>query len=276
MTTRKPAEPANAERIRSFAQFFKSYMSVSAIVAAALPIPVASFKLIPTFAYQTKYVTVYTSMFCFLLLGFIFYSRHSLARLLFPAAISAPMTSPERRGLARIPINPITWLPLWLILASLTCVFTYHQLLRATIVDLHETEVQIQALKAQAAGKATPVDTGRKGVESHAADVLEHQNDLAGSKLDAKILEETSAAHIGATGPFLTLTYLGIFLFAEAAFIVMAIKEYLQDKLTLDDVDLMLGHGKSIAADLERAVVPSSPDTTTPAGSPTQTHPMET
>jgi hypothetical protein len=34
-------------RFESFAHFFKSYMSVSSVIVAALPIPVAAWKLIP-------------------------------------------------------------------------------------------------------------------------------------------------------------------------------------------------------------------------------------
>jgi hypothetical protein len=39
--------------------------------------------------------------------------------------------------------------------------------------------------------------------------------------------------------------YLGVFLSAEAAFVLMALREYLQDLLGLSDVDLIAGVGKS-------------------------------
>ncbi len=35
--------------------------------------------------------------------------------------------------------------------------------------------------------------------------------------------------------------YLGIFVFAESAFIIMAIKEYLQDLVKLSEMDLICG-----------------------------------
>jgi hypothetical protein len=76
-----PSEPT---RVKTFANFFKNYMSISAVVAAALPIPVTSFHLIPTYHAQTSLLATYTSLFCFLLLGLIFYSRHTLARVMFP------------------------------------------------------------------------------------------------------------------------------------------------------------------------------------------------
>lgn len=53
------------------------------MVAAALPIPVTAFHLIPTLSFQTQELSVYTPLFCFLVLAFIFYSRHALARWLF-------------------------------------------------------------------------------------------------------------------------------------------------------------------------------------------------
>ena len=75
--------PEDPKRIRTFALFFKRYMSISALVVAALPIPVTSLNLIPTFGIHTKPLSVYTSLFCFLMLAYIFYRRHRLARLMF-------------------------------------------------------------------------------------------------------------------------------------------------------------------------------------------------
>jgi hypothetical protein len=83
MSTTERTEPISPRRVISFAKFFKNYMSISTIVTAALPIPVTSFGLIPTFHAQTKLLSVYTSLFCFLILGFIFYIRHELARIMF-------------------------------------------------------------------------------------------------------------------------------------------------------------------------------------------------
>ena len=42
-------------------------------------------------------------------------------------------------------------------------------------------------------------------------------------------------------GDLLMFLYLGIFLFAEAAFILMALKEYLQDLVKLSEQDLIMG-----------------------------------
>src|SRR5664279_5679005 len=77
------ATTAKQTRIAVFAGFFKSYMSASTIVAASIPIPVASWKLIPIYAQQRGFLTVYASLFCFLLLAFVFSIRHRLARSMF-------------------------------------------------------------------------------------------------------------------------------------------------------------------------------------------------
>jgi len=64
--------PTQARRVSSFAALFKSYMSVWALLVAALPISIGTFKFIPTFELQRSYLSVYTSLFCFLSLGFVF------------------------------------------------------------------------------------------------------------------------------------------------------------------------------------------------------------
>lgn len=130
--------PTQATRVRTFVHFFKSYMSVGALLVAALPIPVASFKLIPTFEAQRKYLSVYTSMFCFLSLGFIFFQRHHLGAYMFrrpmllntlllrqgpisPSLIAKQMVSSGLRAF-------VTWLPLGCIVLSIFAVFHYHSL----------------------------------------------------------------------------------------------------------------------------------------------------
>jgi hypothetical protein len=185
--------PTDPMRVRAFAVFFKRYMSISTIVAAALPIPVTSLGLIPTFSQQTKLLSVYASLFCFLALGLIFYSRHQLARVMFPEYFNKLPKS--WHSLAR-------WLPLFFIIASISAVFIYDRLLDASI-DLIEPYVG----------------------ESTASSVI-----LATTEFDD--IPNSS---------FLILAYLMIFIMAEAAFIMMAIKEYLQDLVGLSEIELIKG-----------------------------------
>jgi hypothetical protein len=53
------------------------------------------------------------------------------------------------------------------------------------------------------------------------------------------VLKETEIADIPDATALLAL-YLGVFLLAEAAFILMALREYLQDSLKIAEADLFL------------------------------------
>ena len=75
--------PTDPKRLKAFATFFKNYMSVWALVVAALPIPITKLNLIPVFSSLSGALSTFTTLFCFLILGFIFYSRHPLARWMF-------------------------------------------------------------------------------------------------------------------------------------------------------------------------------------------------
>jgi len=180
------AQPART-RLAAFANFFKGYMSVSTVVAAAIPIPVASWKLIPIYAQQRGFLTVYASLFCFLLLAFVFSIRHRLAR---------PMFFRGRMG------GLIAALPAVCIFLTLACIVTYHALIQQSIAELRGlgfATVDMQQLLDQIDATQIP-----------------YAVELAGC-------------------------YLGIFIFAELAFVLMAIREYLQDLLHLDEVSLLRG-----------------------------------
>jgi hypothetical protein len=175
-----PSEPG---RLKAFAHFFKSYMSLAALVTAALPVPVASLKLIPTFEAQTKFLSVYTSLFCFLMLAFLFQCRHSFARWMFLR-----------------PRRVVALLPLALILTAFALVLVYHATIESAVRLVQET----QLLRGMPAGSTVEVLRDTDYLE------IPHALRLAG-------------------------TYLGFFLAAEAAFILMALREYLQDLLGLEE-----------------------------------------
>ena len=185
-TTAQPNEPA---RFAAFAQFFKAYMGTASVVTASLPIPVAAFHLIPTYEAQSKFLSTYTSMFCFLMLGYIFYIRHSLGRLMF-------YTKPDGHVRIRAFVSVV---PLLLILASLGLIFLYHHYLLDSLTQFSE-----------------------RGVMAATTDVLK--------SADYRDIPDSIA---------LTVCYLGMFLTAEAAFILMALREYLQDVLKIQDTALI-------------------------------------
>jgi len=171
----------NGQRFANFARFFKNYMSVSAIVAASVPIPVASLKLIPAYAQQRGFLTVYSSLLCFLLVAFAFSVRHGLGRRIF--------FSGKLRGL-------IAWLPAMAIVCCVGCIAGYHWTLQRSL----ETWV------------ARGVTSTSEQILSSVVDLREIPNSLP-----------------------LAIYYLGIFVFAEVAFVMMAMREYLQEELHLDE-----------------------------------------
>ena len=194
MSGMRAAGPPAPRRVQAFARFFKDYMSVSSVVAASLPIPVTALQFIPTYSAQTKFLSVYSSLSCFLLLGFIFYSRHALARWMF-----RPLAQSRSKFGAFIDL-----LPLGLIVACASFIGVYHWLLQNSI-------------------QVSMADWVRRGV-------------AIGST--PEVLQKTDYMDIpGAAG--LVACYLGIFLSAEAAFVLMAIREYLQDLLGLTEAELI-------------------------------------
>jgi len=186
---RSGAQPREPVRFQAFAKFFKAYMGTASVVTAALPIPLAAFHLIPTYAAQEKFLSTYTSLFCFLMLGYLFYIRHSLGRLMF-------YTKADGHVALRAFVS---FVPLLLILASLVLVFLYHRYLLISLTMFSE-----------------------RGVMAPSADVLKA----------ADFREIPDSLH-------LTVCYLGMFLTAEAAFILMALREYLQEVLHLQDASLI-------------------------------------
>jgi hypothetical protein len=183
--------PHDPNRLIAFAGFFKRYMSVSALLTAALPIPVTALQLIPTFATQTRILSVYTSLFCFLILGFIFYRRHDLARLMF-----SEFTYENRPTRAAVVF--VERLPGLLIVLSLLSLIGYHFLLDAIVPRDANSLVRQQYL--QTFPPFSPIYS-----------------------------------------TYLIIMYLGLFVFAESAFVLMAVKEYLQDVLHLSDVEVIHG-----------------------------------
>jgi hypothetical protein len=177
--------------IQKFGRFFTGYMGTASLVTAALPIPVRSSHLIPAFASQEKFMNTYTSMSCFLVFAYVFYSRHGLARWMF-----------ARRGGGYVALRLwVSVLPVLLICCSIGCAIAYH----------HELGEALDALAA------------------------------AGARLPSSVLlSKIDAREIPGSGG-LIVVYLGMFVFAELAFVLMAIREYLQDVLNLEERELIFG-----------------------------------
>lgn len=77
----------NQERpaaLQAFAQFFRGYALGLSLIVAAIPVLSGYFDLMPFFRSTKSVVTGLASVASYLLVGFIFYNRHSLVPLYFP------------------------------------------------------------------------------------------------------------------------------------------------------------------------------------------------
>jgi len=196
--TGRPRAPATAgvpqpDRFRAFLKFFKRYLGVWSVGAAALPLPVAKFHLIPVYDALRDIFATYVSLFCFLLAGYVFYSRHPIARWMFQSLRAR--TRWGRRAMALLPVV--------LILAAIACAVWYQIALTGSLQQV------AYAFRKQ--GRPDDADS---------------------------VLQSAAYDEIGAAIPLL-ISYLGIFMAAEAAFLLMAIREYMQDILRLSDAEVL-------------------------------------
>lgn len=203
--------PVEAKRIRSFSHFFKSYMSVSTIVVAALPIPITAWSVIPAFESQRGSLTTYTPLVCFLILSYVFYKRHSIGSILF-----------VHRHHSGAKSSIMELLPLLLIILFIILIFAYH----------HVLNLAIQDLKLAFADEAT--ERWRIGSDEEFNALPDGTVTFSGTWLLANVTFDKVSY-----GPALMLLYLGIFAVAECAFVLMALREYLQDLIGLTDVKAM-------------------------------------
>jgi hypothetical protein len=252
--------PTTPKHLKAFVTFFKRYMSTYALVTAALPIPAAAFQLIPTFQAQTKLLSVYTSLFCFLVLGFVFYSRHELTRLIFPEFFGKEYAQANAikfgRKMTFIIRSFLRAMPLSLIILSLAFAFSYNYFLDQSISSIRSairTESGLEALDLERAElevrfrrlipntvesvNNVEMQNERRKLEALQAHEAERRK-LIEAKLKSDEILKTDRGLIPLAN-LLILLYIGIFLTAEACFVMMAVKEYAQDLLGLSEVALI-------------------------------------
>ena len=228
--------PSEARRVHAFAKFFKNYMSVSALVVAALPIPFTALDALPVLPGDKAALSLYSSLFCFLTLGLIFSMRHPLARWMYPQFASTPEMKCWSDGdylryriRTGIPSVIVRILPPMLIILSGYFLFAYD-----TFVDFFLTDLAYRV--AEPIG-GSAVDC--RGLAPYELTI--HCEVPTKAELLAKI------SYIGAEdyeNLILKLHYVLMFVSAEAAFILMAMREYIQDLLKVSDVELIVGRSE--------------------------------
>ncbi len=215
-------------RFENFANFFKGYMSVSAIVAATLPIAFKQLGVIPGFEVHKQFLPIYTSLFCFLILAFCFYLRYRLAWWMFHNELNGRSV-----GFAR-PIKTVfRFIPFLLIVICFACIIWYHNLLDQSIVTIQNelifknpdnNQVSINP-ESSVSYFGIPLNyPSLTNIEDFKANQGQLNSNFILEYADPSAIDNSKNSQ-------LIIYYLGIFIAAQTAFILMALREYLQDVL---------------------------------------------
>ena len=228
--------PTDPLRLKAFTKFFRAYMA-AAFGVALLPVSLAKFGAVDAFADEEKMLSLFTSLFCFLTLAFIFYQRHALGRWMFPeftveeAARGDSIAASDETQRSRLEaLRRVRWgkraamtaIPLVLILSAAYCAWMYVGTVDQGIVKARFLYPLVEAKRATL---------------------------LMQSSLDNPFVFPARGY------------YVALFVTAEAAFIMMATKEYLQDLLGLEDREVIRGRRHAV-------VSPNNGSTQTPPTEP--------
>ena len=232
----------------SYSPQLRRSLNVGAIAVALLPIPVNLLQLVPAYAIHSRFLIFYTPFICLLTLAYSVYVRDALARMMFghllnPVPIADYYPEPRRLKLRRL----LAWarrcllavLPGLLLLGSFACVMWYTD-------RLERSAAEVSAVLSSR--PAAPEEVGLIG----RPDNTQGFNDAAGGLLRGPRLEpdrevtRSEALRVATIDDIpnfleLTMLYLGAFLAAMLALILMAIREYAKEALGLSERDIVLG-----------------------------------
>ncbi len=201
-------------RLRNFAIFFKSYMGVMPLITAGVAPLLTLSKAIPVFDSDRKALATLSGLLGFLIVAWIFYARNMFVPAMVP--IHEPSLAGEgedardyawsvrRRNRARVRTTNL--LPLCLIVLSVLSYVGYTFILDQVI--------------GERLGQKLP---GNGDSALTVQQVLQRQGTYYPIDNDG----------------LLQVFYLGIFLFAEAAFVVMALREYAYGVLKISEASVL-------------------------------------
>src|SRR6516165_8080690 len=247
MPERETAEARNngsSPQITRFARFFRGYALGLSLIVAALPILGGYSNVLPFFAGTKALVTVLTSLASYLAVGYIFFQRLSLADLYFPVrkieGIRVSYAEEERR------IRNFSRVPLLLTIASLLLFGSY-------IFATSSAVKEVAYLDAERPTDKTPIaEIAPSPRRQHAILMLDeaiaftvfHPNS---SSWDIQFPNQQAVSTILAKTPnveqplfFVTTPlFLLAFVFASATFVLMGLRDYLQDDQRISDKELL-------------------------------------
>jgi hypothetical protein len=234
-------------------------LGLGTVLLALLPIPVTALELLPTYYMHARFLIFYAPVACFLEVAYLFYVRDLLARVFFrhilePEPESDPYYRPrvgdilEHMG-SRVRVIGIALLPLALMGGSFLCLARYMtrfersvELAEQVMLDrLPEATRRHFLLPPRAAADSSAVTSPPPGLDTIKA---------PGVPVPAEVLNRPalrqyvlSQAGIEDIPYFMELTalYIGAFLSAIAAALLMMLKEHAKDIMGISEEALMLG-----------------------------------
>jgi hypothetical protein len=250
---------------RSYSSNLRNLLFGAALLVALFPIPVTAFGLLPTYQQHARFLILYTPVICLLAVGYLFYLRDSLARLLFADLISFHPEDYEyqpdgARILGKLRSTIVALLPALLLLASFFCFTAYTKRFSQSL------ELTTAVLSVPAAVRDTPDPGGSHAPSRPTIPALSREEVLRTADIDS--IEMFSQ---------LTALYMGIFVSALMAIVVMALKEHAAHAMGLSEHAFLLGEWdeEEQRFDEESVLGPPSPmaSPAPPASEPPSAHP---
>lgn len=255
MTSQAPAPPTAAEPpdtspLAQFVALFRRYINLMTLAVAALPLTLTGTGAVPSFAAQRGQLAVYSSLLAALVVAFLFSIRHFLARVLFPDQYADAWL--VGRWLRRWPVAAGSWrflvavfwhvaVPVLLIVVAARNAYRYAATLdAATVVARADLALQARqergdsTVAALRVGLLAAVDSGQAVAAARAERVLTAVADpLPADSVRAAYAQEVPF------GEALFRSHVRLHMAAAAAFVLLALREFLQNVLGLGEKDLV-------------------------------------
>jgi hypothetical protein len=269
--------PRYPSELARYSGFVRSMLLLSALAVTLLPVPLISFRIVPTYQAQATFLLLYTPFVCLLTLCYLFYVRESLARAMFADVLNPPPPSDPyfrepfsdrlRRLVRQLKKILLGILPVALVVISMYSVSEY-----LTSLD-HSVTLAAQAYRNRAAavesGTLAPGDRSKPGSRRPAGSSTAGKRSLAATDKPADAPRTASDSAPAASDSAavrnyvlrttgiddipqlveLTILYIGGFVTLLIAVSLMALKEYAREALGLSEHELMFGRRFSPGAE---------------------------
>jgi hypothetical protein len=251
MTEPRTAHPETRPRARTWSRALRVALIVCALGLAVLPIPVTWFGLLPAYRMQGRFLLFYAPVVCLLLIGYVFYVRDSIARILFADILSpigadpyyGPTTGESvRKFVRRVRAGVLALLPPVLLATSFYCVARYTSRLNQS-VDRVVAADSAAASDGRGESTGTALRHDRDSAKSDGSERVDGEAPSVGEPLTraevrARALGGTSIGNIPLFAE-LSALYIGIFASAMLALVLMALKEYAKEAIGLTEQELV-------------------------------------